>query len=209
MRRTVVGLLILIVSIAFAVTALADDAADYKIKVGDKEVGKAKVRITKQGDKELVKVELRYTFKGDKYVIKQEAKYKGNRVVEFTSEFKKNDKVNSVIGSYKEKDGEYVIFVGAKRREFPASQIKAFSTDPFVGIRPKQTGKITILDLAAGKIGVRTIKRDGNTDRWVYPEGWKRDKFTYNPPSKLPVQIKLKRGPEKDHKDLVLKRVWK
>jgi len=208
MRKVVCWLLALAVSVAFAATAVAG-GADYKIKIGDKDVGKAKVRIDKQGDKELVKVELRYEFKGDKYVIKQEATYKGNRVLEFTSEFKKNDKVNSVVGSYKGKDEEYVIFVGADRREYPASQIKAFSTDPYVGIRPKKTGKITILDMAAGKIGVRNIKRDGNTDSWVYSEGWKRDKFTYNPPSRLAVQIKLKRGSEKDKKDLVLKRVWK
>jgi len=206
MKKTL-WVLVLVTVLAFAVSAIASEGADYKIKIGDKDVGKAKIRTDVQGDKETVTLEMKYDIGKDSYLIKQTAIYKNKRIQEFTSEFKENEKVKSIVGQLKGTD--YIIFVGGERNEIPSSQIEAFSLDMYVGYRPEKPTKLTILDLVAGKVGVRDLKREGNKDIWVYSEGWKRDLATYNPPAKLPALIKQKRGSEKDNFDLEFERIWK
>lgn len=208
MKKGTLWFLVLVVGLTFAASAMAqEDKADYKIKIGSKEVGKGKIRIETQGDKETVTIEYSYEVGKDNYKLRQTAIYKDKIIQEFTSEFKENETVKSVVGQLKGED--YVIFVGGDRVEYPVSQIKGFTLDLYAGFIPEKTGKLTILDLVIGKIVVRDIKKDGNAYSWVFPEGWKRDKARYNPPSRLPVQINLKRGSEKDNYDLVFERIWK
>lgn len=210
MKKGVLGFLVLVIGLVFAVNAIADDSANYKIKIGDKEVGKAKIKISTQGEQETAELEISYKVGNDSYSIKQTAVYKNKRILEFTSEYKENEKVKTVVGQLKGDD--YVIFVGGERNEIPSSQIEAFSLDMYVGYRPEnpeKPGKTTILDLVPGKIGVRDIKREGDKDIWIYPEGWKRDLAIYNPPARLPTVIKLKRGSEKDNYFLEFERIWK
>lgn len=236
---------VLVAGLVFSTSALALESANYKIKAGDKEVGKAKITLESQGDKESVTLEISYKLNDNSYSIKQTATYKNKRIQEFTSEFKEikvekgtvgqlidivsdvaddkkvkeaTEKAQDMVSKQKEKvkkvkgklEGEnYLISSDDESSKIAASQIQAFSLDFFIGLRPKKQGKIAILDMVQGKLAQREIKREENADSWVYPEGWKRDKATYDPSERLPVKIKLKRGSKEKSVDLVFEKVSK